>query len=144
MKLQNGAGTHGVSVEPAPGTSFCDGRDHKIVVKKVRFDVTLTVDNLPSKKVTGPKGPSSVDNNGKYFIGGIPCEYFGQFIFSFSRILHFHFNRPGHLTGTIVFLYLHVLLTQCSRWAVNRPPDSSHLMNEESNSSHTSCLSRAL
>ena len=71
VSVQNGAGQFEVSVPPAPGSTFCDGKAHEIDVVKKNDKVTVTVDNLPSKSAS-KTGSISVDAGDTAYFGGIP------------------------------------------------------------------------
>ena len=71
VSVQNGAGQFEVIIPPAPGSSFCDGKFHDILVDKANDKVTVTVDSLPSKSAS-KLGSTSVDAGGNAYIGGIP------------------------------------------------------------------------
>lgn len=73
VSCQNGAGQFEVFIQPAPGTSFCDGQAHEIVVDKNRDKITVTVDSLPSKSASR-KGSTSVDTKDTAYFGGIPSK----------------------------------------------------------------------
>jgi len=73
VSVQNGAGQFEVIIPPAPGSSFCDGKLHDILVDKANDKVTVTVDSLPSKSAS-KSGSTSVDAGGNAYIGGIPAS----------------------------------------------------------------------
>ena len=100
--VQNGAGSFGVSIPPAPGSSFCDSKPHDILVNKVDGKVTVTVDSLPSKSAS-KSGSTSVDAGGNAYIGGIPGEASGLIIIFGSNLskanivrMHCHYSLRYH------------------------------------------------
>eukprot|EP00795_Rhopilema_esculentum_P007719 gene7718-13549_t len=72
VAVQNGAGSYKTSVAPEPWTKVCDGKAHEISIVKEGRKVTVTVDSMPPKVVTGPGGSSSVDTGNELaYFGGI-------------------------------------------------------------------------
>lgn len=72
--VDNGAGRFSAAYEPdAPG-SLCDGQWHRVLAKKMKHRLALTVDDRQVDGRSANSASTSADTNDPVFVGGYPGE----------------------------------------------------------------------
>ncbi|XP_054029955.1 laminin subunit alpha-2 [Dryobates pubescens] len=70
--VDNGAGRFSAVYEPEAAGSLCDGQWHKVVAKKIKHRLELTVDDSQVEGSSPNRASTSADTNDPLFVGGYP------------------------------------------------------------------------